>query len=181
VAKPASVLPIMTTSSFAPADTLRRLTLAVALFAPLAAPAQARAPLQTIDRLGVGRYMGSWYEIAKYPNWLQRQLDDSQLDVINRCRQANGDMTEAVGRDRQTGPADSPKQEVRFARAWLSWLPMVWGHHWVIDLDPDYQPVAASEPKREHLWILWRTPRVETEAYQTLLGRWREKESEIRI
>jgi hypothetical protein len=82
VAKPASVLPIMTTSSFAPADTLRRLTLAVALFAPLAAPAQASAPLQTIDRLDVGRA-------------------------------------------HQTGPADFPRREVRFARAWLSWLPMV--------------------------------------------------------
>lgn len=58
---------------------------------------------------------------------------------------------------------------------------MVWGHHWVIDLDPDYQRVAVSDPKREHLCILSRTPTVETGAYQTLPGRWREKESEIRI
>jgi apolipoprotein D and lipocalin family protein len=27
---------------------------------------------------------------------------------------------------------------VRFAPRWLSFLPMVWGDYWVIDLDPAY-------------------------------------------
>lgn len=149
------------------------------------ASAQTKAPaepLQTIERLDVARYLGTWYEIAKYPNRFQRQCvadtqalyrqrDDGQLDVINRCRQANGEMTEAVGRARQIGAADSPKLEVRFAPAWLSWLPMVWGDYWVIDLDPAYQLVAVSEPKREYLWVLSRTPTVDAAAYQALLGR----------
>lgn len=159
--------------------------LALALLAPLAAPAQtatASAPPQTIERLDVARYMGTWYEIAKYPNWFQRkcatdtqaqyrQREDGQLDVINRCRQANGEVTEAVGRARQDGPADSPKLEVRFAPAWLSWVPLVWGHYWVIDLDPAYQLVAVSEPSREYLWVLSRTPTVDAVAYQALLAR----------
>lgn len=166
-----------------------RLALVAALLAPLAAPAQTAgqapvpdAPLQTIARLDVARYMGTWYEIAKYPNRFQRQCaadtqalyrqrEDGQLDVINRCRQANGEMTEAIGRARQLGAADSPRLQVRFAPAWLSWLPMVWGDYWVIDLDPAYQLVAVSEPKREYLWILSRTPRVDAAAYQALLGR----------
>lgn len=155
---------------------------------PLAAPAQTGAPaappepLQAIARLDVARYLGTWYEIAKYPNRFQRQCvadtqalyrprDDGQLDVINRCRQANGEMTEAVGRARQVGAADSPRLEVRFAPAWLSWLPMVWGNYWVIDLDPAYQLVAVSEPSREYLWVLSRTPTVDAAAYQALLGR----------
>jgi len=159
-------------AALTPARTLRRLALAAALLIPLAAPAQtagAGAPLQTIDRLDVARYMGSWYEIAKYPNRFQRQCvadtqaqyrqrEDGQLDVINRCRQANGERSEAIGRARQLGAADSPRLEVRFAPAWLSWLPMVWGDYWVIDLDPAYQLVAVSEPSREYLWILSRTP-----------------------
>jgi apolipoprotein D and lipocalin family protein len=165
------------------------MVLALALLAPLAAPAQTSTPpepLQTIERLDVGRYLGTWYEIAKYPNRFQRQCvadtqalyrlrDDGQIDVVNRCRQANGEMTEAVGRARQIGAADSPKLEVRFAPAWLSWLPMVWGNYWVIDLDPAYQLVAVSEPKREYLWVLSRTPTVDPAAYQALLARLREK------
>lgn len=161
------------------------LLLALSLLAPLAAPAQTGsppAPLQTIERLDVARYMGTWHEIAKYPNWFQRscatdtqaryrQREDGQLDVVNRCRQANGEMTEAVGRARQVGAADSPRLEVRFAPAWLSWLPMVWGNYWVVDLDPAYQLVAVSEPQREYLWVLSRTPTVDAAAYQALLER----------
>lgn len=168
-----------------PARALRRLALAAALLIPLATPAQtagAGAPLQAIERLDVARYMGTWYEIAKVPNRFQRhcvadtqalyrQREDGQLDVINSCRQANGERTEAIGRARQLGAADSPRLEVRFAPAWLSWLPMVWGDYWVIDLDPTYQLVAVSEPKREYLWIISRTPRVDAAAYQALLGR----------
>ena len=177
--------PLAAAAAPTPARALRRLALAAALLIPLAAPALtagAGAPLQTIDRLDVDRYMGSWYEIAKYPNRFQRQCvadtqaqyrqrDDGQLDVINRCRQTNGEMTEAIGRARQLGAADSPRLQVRFAPAWLSWLPMVWGDYWVIDLDPAYQLVAVSEPSREYLWILSRTPRVDPAAYQALLGR----------
>ncbi len=171
---------------FAFASSCRlRLALALTLLAPLAVPAQTAAPsapLQTIERLDVARYMGTWYEIAKYPNPFQRQCatdtqaqyrprEDGQLDVINRCRQASGERIEAVGRARQIGAADSPKLEVRFAPAWLSWLPMVWGNYWVIDLDPAYQLVAVSEPSREYLWVLSRTPTVDAAAYQALLAR----------
>jgi apolipoprotein D and lipocalin family protein len=41
----------------------------------------------------------------------------------------------------------------------------------VIDLDPDYQLAAVSEPKREYLWILSRTPTVPRQAMAALLGR----------
>ena len=188
--------PPTTASSFTSSPTLRQLAFALALLSPFAASAQTAQtaappePLQTIARLDVGRYLGTWYEIAKYPNRFQRQCvadtsalyrlrDDGQLDVINRCRQANGEVAEAVGRARQDGPADSPKLKVRFAPAWLSWLPMVWGNYWVIDIDTDYQLVAVSEPSREYLWILSRTPTVEVGAYQALLGRLREKGFEV--
>lgn len=168
---------------------LSPVALALTLLAPLAGPAQTSAPpapLQTIERLDVGRYLGTWYEIAKYPNRFQRQCvsdtvaqyrqrDDGQLDVINRCRLASGETTEALGRARQVGAADAPKLEVRFAPVWLGWLPMVWGDYWVIDLDPAYQLVAVSEPNREYLWILSRTTTVDAAAYQALLGRLQQK------
>ena len=140
------------------------------------------APLQTIAALDVPRYMGTWYEIAKYPNWFQKKcVGDTRADyslqpngrvqVINRCREASGELSEAVGMARQIGAADSPKLEVRFAPAWLSFLPMVWGDYWVIDLDPDYRLVAVSEPSREYLWVLSRTPAVDAQAYEALLAR----------
>jgi apolipoprotein D and lipocalin family protein len=69
------------------------------------------------------------------------------------------------------GDANSPKLKVRFAPAWLSFLPFVWGNYWVIDLDPQYQLAAVSEPSRKYLWILSRTQTVKPKAYEALLQR----------
>lgn len=139
-------------------------------------------PLTPIASLDVPRYMGTWYEIAKYPNRFQKKCvadaranyslqPDGRVKVINRCRQADGEINEAVGAVRQLGDAQSPKLEVRFAPAWLSFIPGVWGDYWVIDLDPAYQLVAVSEPKRDYLWILSRTAKVAPAAYDALLAR----------
>ncbi len=160
-------------------------TLHLWIFAALLAATSAQAteapPLQSIPALDVQRYMGRWYEIAKFPNRFQRKcvadtsaeyklLEDKRIRVINRCKQSDGKIEEAVGIARQ--PGESPSQlKVRFAPAWLSFLPMVWGDYWVIDLDADYQLAAVSEPTREYLWILSRTPRVEPDAYAALLRR----------
>ena len=157
-----------------------------ALAAPFTANAQERgnasAPLETIAALDVPRYMGTWYEIAKYPNWFQRKCaqgtradyrlaEAGQVSVTNRCRTADGETIEAMGLARQIGPVTSPKLQVRFAPAWLSFLPFVWGNYWVIDLDEAYQLVAISEPGRDYLWILARTPTVDAGAYDALLAR----------
>ncbi len=142
----------------------------------------AKLPLSTITSLDVPRYMGTWYEIAKYPNWFQRkcvadtradyQLQvDGSVQVTNQCRLETGEMDKAVGEARQMGQSTSPKLQVRFAPSWLSMLPFVWGNYWVIDLDAGYQLVAVSEPKREYLWVLSRTPRVAPEAFNALMGR----------
>jgi apolipoprotein D and lipocalin family protein len=146
-----------------------------------AAPVQPAA-LQPIAALDVPRYMGTWYEIAKYPNRFQKKCvsetraqyslqPGGTVQVLNRCRTESGAFDEAMGEARQLGAANSPMLQVRFAPAWLSWLPMVWGDYWVIDLDAQYQLVAVSEPKREYLWVLSRTPEVSAEAYNALLAR----------
>ena len=151
-------------------------------FAQAADRPQPASDLKSISALDVPRYMGTWYEIAKFPAWFQKKCvadtraeytlqPDGRVQVINRCRQGSGEMKEALGSGRQIGDATSSKLEVRFAPAWLSFLPMVWGDYWVIDLDPAYQLVAVSEPKQEYLWILSRSPKVDPAAYDALLAR----------
>ena len=156
----------------------------LAIAQPVAHAAGATEPLATIAALDVPRYMGRWYELAKFPNWFQRKCvgdtraeyslqPDGGLQVINRCRMENGEWNEAVGAARQVGGASSPKLEVRFAPAWLSFIPAVWGNYWIIDLDPEYQLVAISEPKREYLWVLSRNPQVGQDVYEGLMQRLR--------
>ena len=58
-------------------------------------------PLRTVERLDVPRYMGTWYEIAKFPNRVQAQCasdtvavytaqPDGTVRVVNRCRYRYG-------------------------------------------------------------------------------------------
>jgi apolipoprotein D and lipocalin family protein len=158
-------------------------SLALAWACVLSIPAQAElAPLKTVAAVDVPRYMGTWHEIAKYPNWFQKKCVSStqatyslqaqgQVQVINRCKTAKGEWSEALGAAQQIGGPTSAQLKVRFAPAWLSFIPMVWGDYWIIDLDADYQWVVVSEPKREYLWILSRTPQMPAATYQALLAK----------
>lgn len=158
------------------------LTLALTFFA-VTGPAQAEpTPLQTVPSVDVPRYMGTWHEIAKYPNWFQKKCAsstqatytlqaDGRVQVLNRCKTDKGEWSEALGAARQIGGPNSPRLKVRFAPEWLTFIPMVWGDYWIIDLDPNYQWVVVSEPKREYLWILSRTPQLPAAIYQELLSK----------
>jgi apolipoprotein D and lipocalin family protein len=146
------------------------------------ASAQSVVPLSSVANLDVPRYLGRWYEIAKFPNRFQKKCiaettaeyalqPDGSLSVLNQCRQANGEFDYALGHARQIGGSHSAKLEVRFAPSWLGFLPFVWGNYWVIDLDAEYQLAAVGEPNREYLWILSRTPQVDSARYEALLAR----------
>jgi apolipoprotein D and lipocalin family protein len=151
---------------------------------------QVDQSVKTIGTLDVPRYLGTWYEIAKFPNWFQKKCvsntkavytakPDGNLQVLNSCKTASGETSEAEGLARQIGGKDSPKLEVRFAPEWLSFLPMVWGDYWVIDLDAQYQVAAVSDPRREYLWVLSRTPQIDPKVYADLLQRLKQQQFDI--
>ena len=151
---------------------------------------QADQSVKTIATLDVPRYLGTWYEIAKFPNWFQKKCvsntkavytakPDGNLRVLNSCKTAGGETSEAEGLARQIGAKDSPKLEVRFAPEWLSFIPLVWGDYWVIDLDPQYQVAAVSDPRREYLWVLSRTPQLDPKVYADLLQRLKQQQFDI--
>ena len=151
---------------------------------------QGDQSVKTIAALDVPRYLGTWYEIAKFPNWFQKKCvsntkavytakPDGNLRVLNSCKTATGETSEAEGLARQIGAKDSPKLEVRFAPEWLSFLPLVWGDYWVIDLDPQYQVAAVSDPRREYLWVLSRSPQLDPKVYADLLQRLAQQQFDI--
>ena len=130
-----------------------------------AAPIAANQPVPELD---LGRYSGSWHEIAHLPMFFQRNctgditatytsLANGNIEVRNACRTGDGSMQSSTGEARTVAGRPGALQ-VRFAPAWLSWLPMVWADYWVIDLDPAYQWAVVGGPSRKYLWVLSRTP-----------------------
>jgi apolipoprotein D and lipocalin family protein len=152
----------------------------MAVVFPMACMAQSQ--VKSIPEFDVSRYMGTWYEIAKLPNWFQRKcvqgtqarykvLGPTQIEVNNKCTTASGEEIQAIGLARPNGSGRPAQLEVRFAPEWTAWLPMVWGAYWVLDLDADYQLAAVGDPSKSYLWILSRTPQVSAERYDALLQR----------
>lgn len=135
-------------------------------------------PLETVAEVDLSRYIGTWYEIASYPQVFQRRCtgttatyrlrDDGLIDVENRCFKGSLEGREAVarGRARVPDPAQSAKLEVSFFGPF-------WGDYWVIDLGADYEYAVVGSPSRDFLWILSRTPTMEERVYQGILERLR--------
>ncbi len=163
------------------ANRIRCLNTAV-LVAILPLASAAGSQVKAISEFDVSRYVGTWYEIAKLPNWFQRKCvqgtqarykisGPTQIEVNNKCTTASGEEIQAIGLARPNGSGLPAQLEVRFAPEWTAWLPMVWGAYWVLDLDTDYQLAAVGDPSKSYLWILSRTPLVSAERYEAVLKR----------
>ena len=146
-------------------------------------PARPADPFPVVETLDPARYAGTWHEIARMPFKYQQKCvadetatyerrDEGNVTVINRCRMADGRMSEAKGvakRASKDGPAG--KLKVRFAPSWLSFIGAVWGNYWIRVLPPDYSYVAIGEPDRKLLWVLSRTPSMDEATLQSVLDR----------
>ena len=145
-------------------------------------PAEAATPLTTAPHFDRVAYLGRWYQIALIPNQLQAQgvgdtsadyraLPDQRIEVTNRCRTKDG-HTEAIGvaRPHREHPDNPAILQVRFAPAWLSFLPLVWGDYWVIQTLGHYDAALVGSPDRRYLWILARTPTLDDARYAALVA-----------
>ncbi len=137
--------------------------------AAMTSPGQAEKPVTTVSSVDLTRYAGDWYEIARYPNRFQKQCAgdvkatyvrraDGRIDVTNQCRTADGKTTAAAGVARVADETTRARLKVRFAPAFLSFLPFVWGDYWIIGLDEEYRWAVVGSPDRTYLWILSRAP-----------------------
>jgi apolipoprotein D and lipocalin family protein len=127
--------------------------------------------VRTVDSVNLDRYLGEWVEIARFPNRFQRSCAgdvratyarraDGGLDVINQCRATDRRVIEARGVARVVDARTSARLKVRFAPAFLSFLPLVWGDYWILGLADDYSWAVVGSPDRQYLWILARTPHI---------------------
>lgn len=142
------------------------------------------APNRPVAALDTQRYLGQWHEIAHLPLFFQRKCTgpvtttnamapDAMLAIQATCPTRKGIKTvTGVGRFE---PGQPGAFKVRFAPAWLSWLPQAWFDYWVIDIDPDYQWATIGGPGATHLWILARKRTMSRALYQRLVTRARDR------
>ncbi|AIR89976.1 lipocalin family protein [Pseudomonas cremoricolorata] len=136
------------------------------------APATMQVDLQ--------RYQGTWYELARLPMFFQRKCvqseahyalrEDGRIDVTNRCRDKDGELSEVNGIAEPQVAGRTDKLWVRFNN-WFSRIApgLTKGQYWVLYHDPDYKVAVVGHPDRDYLWLLSRTPEVTPAVREQLL------------
>jgi apolipoprotein D and lipocalin family protein len=135
-------------------------------------------PLETVPRVDLPRYLGTWFEIASFPQSFQKGCNgttatyslrsDGDIDVRNRCRlgSLDGEEKSALGRAQVVDRQTNAKLRVAFFRPF-------WGDYWIVDLAPDYSYAVVGHPGRDYLWILSRSPSLPEDVYAAIISRLR--------
>ncbi|SDL45237.1 lipocalin family protein [Aliiruegeria lutimaris] len=118
------------------------------------------------------RYMGKWYEIARFPNRFERGCEgvtaeyalrtDGKISVLNTCREGapDGEIKTADGQAKVVGTG-------QLSVTFVPWLPFARGDYWVLYLDEDYTLAVVGAPRGTTGWILARTPKISDEERAT--------------
>ena len=138
-------------------------------------------PLETVNYVDINRYIGEWYEIARYEHKFQKgcvgskatytMRDDGKITVVNECfdKSSSGKLRSVKGKawivDKETN-----------ARLKVSFFWPFAGDYWIIDLGENYEYAVVGHPGRKYLWILSRPPEMEDHVYKSILGRLQKQE-----
>ena len=131
--------------------------------------------LEVVPHVGLNRYVGRWYEIARLPNRFEKKCAGSvtatynlrsngTLEVVNRCRKSSGDYTTATGKAKVVDKTSNAKLKVTF------FWPF-YGDYWILDLGDNYEYAVVGAPNRKYLWILSRNREMDESLYRTLLAK----------
>jgi apolipoprotein D and lipocalin family protein len=155
--------------------------LGLALLAACAPKPTARLadgpPMRAVSALDIPRYLGTWYEIARFPNAGERNCagvtatytlrDDGMLGVRNTCfkgtPQGRKVAVSLIGRAIEG--AGGAKFDVGF----LPWRKADGpGNYWVLYVSDDYQTAVVGSPSGRFLWLLARASKIDPATRATL-------------
>jgi apolipoprotein D and lipocalin family protein len=137
---------------------------------------RAQAPLETASDVDLQRYLGRWHEIARLPQSFQRGCvcttaeysitQNGNIKVLNHCRlnSPTGKIKSAEGQARVVQGSNNSKLRVSFFRPF-------YGKYWILERAEDYSYAVVGHPNRKYLWILSRTPQMDTALLNGIIDR----------
>ncbi len=119
----------------------------------------------TVSNLDLDKYLGTWYEIARFPHSFERGLvgvtatyslnEDGTIKVVNQGFKdsLNGDLSVANGKAKVPNPENPARLRVSFF-----WI--FYSDYRVMELDDEYQWAVVGSSSSNYLWILSRKPQI---------------------
>lgn len=139
----------------------------------LGCKAQDKSPT-SVGSVDLERYAGLWYDIASFPMRFQlgchcttaeyTLMPEGYVKVINQCRKGGFDqkVSGVTGKAFVVKGTNNTKLKVQFFWPFRA-------DYWIVRLDADYQWAVVSSPKKNYLWILSRTPELDTEVFNSIV------------
>ncbi|SNS73250.1 lipocalin family protein [Tropicimonas sediminicola] len=136
-----------------------------ASLAPAESYRDSDTQMSVVQNLDIDRYMGTWYEIARFPNRFEQGCEgvtadyartgDGEISVVNTCHKGapDGPVEQAEGKAELVAPG-------RLKVSFVPWLPFARGDYWVLHVDPAYSVAVVGEPSGKTGWILARSPQI---------------------
>lgn len=126
----------------------------------------------TVGELDIPRYMGKWYEIARYENRFEKGmknvttiytlLPDGTIRVEN-CGYKNNVFKKIVGKAKQPDKSQPGKLKVSF-------FPPFYSDYYILELDKlNYSYAIVGSSSDKYLWILSREKPLSEETKEKLL------------
>lgn len=154
------------------------IVIAVALFmiVPCFASPGKKVKLPTVPKVDIERYMGVWYEIARFPHRFERDLvgvtatykfkENGRISVLNQGYKytLDGKHKTAKGRARIPDPDIPGRLQVAFFLCF-------WADYLILELDENYQYALIGSSTPDYLWILCRNPQMDDITYQMLVNK----------
>jgi apolipoprotein D and lipocalin family protein len=124
----------------------------------------------------LGRYKGTWYEIARLPNSFERKLkcisatyqlrEDGKITVLNKGYYISDPTKSSTAKGVAWIPDKTSPGKLKVQFFW----PFS-GDYWIMYLDKDYRYVLVGEPSLKYLWILCREKKMDDQTFQMLISK----------
>lgn len=123
-----------------------------------------------VETLELNRYLGSWYEIARFDHWFERGLEQTKAlytlreDGMIRVENTgikNGEVKQSIGKAKTT---DKP------ALLRISFFGPFYGDYRILLIDENYQYALVGGSSDAYLWIFSRTPQLEEEKLAIIIN-----------
>lgn len=130
---------------------------------------------RTVSELNISRFMGKWYEIARYEHRFEKDMthvsatytlkEDGKIEVLNEGYK-NGEAKQIKGRAKQPDAADPGKLKVSF----FLWF---YSDYYILEVGVDYDYVLVGSSTDKYLWIMYREKQIPQQLLDELLEKLR--------
>ena len=145
------------------------------IVASLLSGCQSDPPLEVAPSVNLAQLQGKWYEIARLPRSTEvdchgttafyTQAPDGSLSLVNQCNVGSAEGVLQTVAMTATVPDTSVPAKLALNVGGYT------GDYWILEVGPNYEYAVVGHPSRLYLWILSRTPTLDTTTMSGILTR----------